>query len=194
MSDVESSVAWTEITHLCAEALSELVSVAGLIAGQVVVIGASTSEIAGKRIGTGGSRDVATAVLDGLWPVAEQRDVRLVFQCCEHLNRALVMERSTLLRFGLEEVTAVPVPGAGGAVAAAAYRRFTDPVLALSVAAHAGMDIGDTLIGMHLRRVAVPVRLAVREIGQAHVNAARTRPLLIGGERAVYDLGNEDCL
>jgi len=194
MSDVESKVALTRITDLCAGALSELFSVAGLASGQIVVVGASTSEIAGKRIGTGGSRDVATAVIDGLWPVAEQHGVRLAFQCCEHLNRALVMERSTLERFFLEEVTAVPVPGAGGAVAAAAYRRFTEPVLALAVAAHAGMDIGDTLIGMHLRRVAVPVRLAVREIGQAHVNAARTRPLLVGGERAVYDLRNEGCL
>jgi len=112
----------------------------------------------------------------------------LAIQCCEHLNRALVVERSTMESYGLEEVSVVPVPRAGGALAAYAMRHFADPVVVESIQAHAGLDIGATLIGMHLRRVAVPVRLKQQKIGQAIVIAARTRPKLIGGPRACYEL------
>ena len=152
----------------------------------LLVVGVSTSEVIGKRIGTSGSDEVAEAIYDGLARAREKRGFHLAFQCCEHLNRALVVSRAALERFGLEEVSAIPVPKAGGAMAAHAYRRMDDPVLVERVVADAGIDIGDTLIGMHLRPVAVPVRPSIRQIGQAHVTMAKTRPKLIGGARAVY--------
>jgi uncharacterized protein (TIGR01440 family) len=152
----------------------------------LLVVGVSTSEVIGRRIGTSGSEEVAEAIYDGLARVQEKRGFHLAFQCCEHLNRALVVSRAAMERFGLEEVSAIPIPKAGGAMAAHAYRRMEDPVLVERVVADAGIDIGDTLIGMHLRPVAVPVRPSVRQIGQAHVTMAKTRPKLIGGARAVY--------
>lgn len=169
-------------------AVTELAEIANLAPEQVLVIGASSSEVGGKRIGTAGSLEVAQAIVHGALRARGARGFALAFQSCEHLNRALVVERSTLRALGLEEVAAVPIPGAGGAVAATAYRTFSEPVLVEQIAAHAGLDIGDTLIGMHLRRVAVPVRLTVAQIGAAHLAAARTRPKLIGGARAVYTL------
>ena len=152
----------------------------------LLVVGVSTSEVIGRRIGTSGSDEVAEAIYDGLARMQEKRGFHLAFQCCEHLNRALVVSRAALERFGLEEVSAIPVPKAGGAMAAHAYRRLEEPVLVERVFADAGIDIGDTLIGMHLRPVAVPVRPSIRQIGQAHVTMAKTRPKLIGGARAVY--------
>lgn len=152
----------------------------------LLVIGVSTSEVIGRRIGTSGNEEVAEAIFDGLARVQEKHGFHLAFQCCEHLNRALVVSRTALERFGLEEVSAIPVPRAGGAMAAHAYRRMEEPVLVERVVADAGIDIGDTLIGMHLRPVVVPVRPSIRQIGQAHVTMAKTRPKLIGGARAVY--------
>lgn len=154
--------------------------------GKILVVGASTSEVAGKRIGTGGALEVARQLLEGIDQAADEFGFQTVYQCCEHLNRSLVMERALLEELGLREVSAVPVPGAGGSMAAAAYQSMTDPVLAESIEAHAGIDIGETLIGMHLRRIAVPYRPSLRYIGAARVNAAWSRPPLIGGERAVY--------
>jgi len=171
--------------------LRELAAVGKLGSGKVVVVGASTSEVAGIHIGKGGALEVAEQLLKGVRQASEEFGFHPVFQCCEHLNRALVMERSLLLSLGLNEVTAVPIPGAGGSMAAAAYRSMADPVLAETVQAHAGVDIGETLIGMHLRRVAVPFRPTLRYIGKARVNAAWSRPPLIGGERAVYRNPNE---
>ncbi|MCQ4088114.1 TIGR01440 family protein [Saccharibacillus sp. JS10] len=169
-------------------AVRELAETAGLKAGKVLVVGTSTSEVAGQRIGTSGALEVAQSLLAGIREVQADFGFDVVYQCCEHLNRALVMERSVLERLGLREVSAVPVPKAGGSMASAAYTSMEDPALAENIEAHAGLDIGETLIGMHLRRVAVPLRLAVRQIGAARVNAALTRPPLIGGERAVYRL------
>lgn len=169
-----------------AAVVNELAEAGRLGPGKILVVGASTSEVAGVRIGTGGALEVAQQLLEGVCRAAEQWGFHPVYQCCEHLNRALVMERSLLESLGLREVSAVPVPGAGGSMAAAAYRMLTDPVLAETVEAHAGIDIGETLIGMHLRRVAVPFRPSLRYIGLARVNAAWSRPPLIGGERAVY--------
>jgi len=166
--------------------LRELAVAGKLGPGKIVVVGVSTSEVAGVRIGTGGALEVAQQLLHGVRQAAEEFGFQPVYQCCEHLNRSLVMERSLLVSLGLNEVTAVPIPGAGGSMAAAAYRSMTDPVLAETVQAHAGVDIGETLIGMHLRRVAVPFRPTLRYIGSARVNAAWCRPPLIGGERAVY--------
>ncbi|WP_270166319.1 TIGR01440 family protein [Paenibacillus sp. SYP-B4298] len=166
----------------------ELAEVGRLRAGQLLVIGVSTSEVLGQRIGTAGTLDVARQIYAGVSAVQEQLGFYPVFQCCEHLNRALVLSREAADRYGLEEVGAVPVPGAGGSMAAYAYRSLPDAVLVESVQAHAGIDIGDTFIGMHLRKVAVPVRPSIKQLGEAHVSMAWTRPKLIGGARAVYEL------
>ncbi|MWV46561.1 TIGR01440 family protein [Paenibacillus sp. HJL G12] len=166
--------------------LRELAEAAALGPGKVVVVGTSTSEVAGRRIGTSGALEVANELLEGIDKVRGEYGFEVVFQCCEHLNRALVMERSLLESLGLTEVAAVPVPKAGGSMASAAYRSMKSPCLAEAIEADAGIDIGETLIGMHLRRVAVPYRTQLRYVGEARVNTAYTRPKLIGGERAVY--------
>lgn len=176
----------TEIRMQTAAAVDELLAVAGLEPGQVLVVGCSTSEVAGQRIGTAGSEAVAQAILEPLWEATQARGIYLACQCCEHLNRALVVQREAMERYGWEQVSVVPVPRAGGAFAARAMRHMPGAVVVEEIRAHAGLDIGLTLIGMHLRRVAVPVRLKTETIGRARVVAARTRPKLIGGERAVY--------
>jgi uncharacterized protein (TIGR01440 family) len=167
-------------------AVEGLLAVAGLKSGNIVVVGCSTSEVAGERIGTGSNAAVAEAILAGLRPPLEDRGIHLAVQCCEHLNRALVVEESCAEQYRLEPVSAVPHPGAGGAFATLAYQRCASPLLVESIRADAGLDIGDTFIGMHLKPVAVPVRLAQRDIGLAHLTLARTRPRLIGGKRARY--------
>jgi uncharacterized protein (TIGR01440 family) len=171
--------------------LSELASAGGLRAGSVVVFGVSTSEVSGKRIGTAGSEPPAARIYEGAERVRRRIGFDIVWQCCEHLNRALVTERALAEARGWTVVSAVPVPGAGGSMAAYAYRRLRDPCLVEAVQAHAGVDIGETMIGMHLRPVAVPYRPSVRWIGEARVSAAFTRPKLIGGARAVYELPPE---
>ena len=152
----------------------------------LLVIGASSSEIAGGIIGHNSAYELGEAVACAALEVCTPRGIDVAFQCCEHLNRALIMERSAAEKRGYEIVRVVPQVKAGGSLATAAWKRFDDPVAVLSVSADAGLDIGRTLIGMHLRRVAVPVRLATDRIGAAVIAAARTRPMLIGGERAVY--------
>ena len=152
----------------------------------VLVIGASTSEVIGKHIGSSGTVEVANAIYQALEDFQKKTGVQLAFQCCEHLNRALVVESDTADQKGLTEVTVVPVRSAGGAMAALAYQKMTHPVVVENIQADAGIDIGDTFIGMHLKPVVVPLRCEVSEIGNAHVTFARTRPKLIGGERAVY--------
>ncbi|WP_037986077.1 TIGR01440 family protein [Thalassobacillus devorans] len=162
-------------------------SVSGhLKAGEQFVIGCSTSEIAGERIGTSGSEEIAAVLFEEMQSLRENEKIELVFQCCEHLNRALVMERKTMEKRGYEQVSAIPVPKAGGAMAAYAFNHMEDPVVVEEIKAESGIDIGDTMIGMHLKRVAVPLRFKQKSIGKAHLTAARTRPRLIGGERAVY--------
>lgn len=167
------------------EAAAELCDRAGLKPGQILVVGCSSSEICGDRIGSNSSVEAARAVFDGISAALAERSVFLAAQCCEHLNRAVVVERDAVP--GREIVNAVPQPKAGGSFAATAYSRFSDPVVLEEIRADAGLDIGDTLIGMHLKKVAVPVRLSRSEIGCAHIAAARTRPKYIGGGRAVYD-------
>ena len=155
--------------------------------GQVLVIGCSTSEVMGEKIGTAGTIDTAELIYEELKEYADKSGVSLAFQCCEHLNRAIVIERETAETKNLDEVTVVPVRKAGGAMATHAYHRFQDPVIVEHIKADGGIDIGDTFIGMHLKHVAVPVRVSVRSLGHAHVTLARTRPKLIGGNRAVYE-------
>lgn len=164
----------------------ELIETAGLQPGDVLVVGCSSSEIIGQRIGKNSSIDAAKAVAAGLLPLLRERRIWLAAQCCEHLNRALIVERDAARQYGWEEVTVVPQPHAGGSFATTVWQNFSQPVAVESIRAHAGMDIGDTLIGMHLKHVAVPVRLSVKRIGEANLVCARTRPKYIGGPRAVY--------
>ncbi|TCP57727.1 uncharacterized protein (TIGR01440 family) [Tumebacillus sp. BK434] len=173
------------------QAIGDLQAQAQLTGEHILVIGASSSEVVGKRIGSGGSLNAAAMIVEAVLEARATYGFHVAFQCCEHLNRALVVERDTLRQFGLEEVVVVPVPTAGGAVASTAYRKLNRPAMVERIQAHAGLDIGDTLIGMHLRPVAVPVRGTLREIGEAHVTMARTRPKLIGGARAVYFFDQE---
>ncbi|BCJ87668.1 TIGR01440 family protein [Effusibacillus dendaii] len=177
-----------EIAKLTLQLVEELQQSANLRPDQILVVGASSSEVIGRQIGTAGSVDVAKAIVDGVLAARDRFGFQVAFQCCEHLNRALVVERRTLQEYRLEEVMAVPVPRAGGAVASEAFRRLKQPVLAEHIQAHAGIDIGDTFIGMHLRPVAVPLRSKIQSIGQAHITLATTRPKLIGGGRTVYIL------
>lgn len=154
---------------------------------RLLAVGCSSSEIAGGVIGHASAYELGEQVADEILAVSEEMGFECAFQCCEHLNRALVMERETAEKRGYEIVCVTPQPKAGGSLATAAYRALRDPVVVQEVRADAGIDIGRTLIGMHLRPVAVPVRLKTDRIGEAIVIAARTRPRLIGGERARYE-------
>ncbi len=176
-----------EIRQAARIAVEELIKEADLKAGQILVVGCSSSEILGETIGHGSSLEAAETVFDALYPLLQEKGIYLAAQCCEHLNRALIIERACAERYGLEEVCVVPQPKAGGSFATTAWRRFSDPVAVEHLRAHAGLDIGGTLIGMHLREVAVPVRLPIDHVGQAHLLAARTRPKFIGGIRARYE-------
>ena len=155
---------------------------------KLLVVGCSTSEISGGVIGHASQPNLGEDVAGAILESAEKFGIDVAFQCCEHLNRALVMEAEAAEKYGYEIVAAVPHPKAGGSCASAAYRMMKSPVLVETVSADAGLDIGQTLIGMHLKRVAVPVRLSMDKIGSALLTAARTRPALIGGERAKYTL------
>ena len=176
-----------EIRNEARSAALELVEAAGLHAGDIFVVGCSTSEVTGNRIGKASVPVAAEALLEGIYPVLRERGIYLAAQCCEHLNRALILERACAERYGLEIVSVLPQPKAGGAFATAAYAALEQPVAVESVRAHAGIDIGGTLIGMHLRAVAVPVRLSLGSIGKASILCARTRPKYIGGPRAKYE-------
>jgi uncharacterized protein (TIGR01440 family) len=166
-------------------AITELCNTAKLKAGAIVVIGCSSSEIAGHNIGCDSNPDIARAVFEGIYEILNEKGIYLAAQCCEHLNRAIITEREAVIN--TEAVNVVPQPKAGGSFATAAYGAFKDPVAIEKIRADAGLDIGGTLIGMHLKEVAVPVKLATKKIGQAIVIAARTRPKFIGGIRAVYN-------
>ena len=176
-----------ELTEQAAQAVRELLDTADLHAGDIFVVGCSSSEITGGRIGKASSLEAAEAVLRGIWPILGERGIWLAAQCCEHLNRALIIEDACARQYGYDPVCVVPQPKAGGSFATAAWRSFEHPVAVEHIRAHAGLDIGGTLIGMHLRDVAVPVRLSLDHIGNATLLCARTRPKLIGGSRAVYE-------
>ncbi|MBR2472621.1 MAG: TIGR01440 family protein [Clostridia bacterium] len=177
---------YNELTIQAKIALSELLEQANLKPGNLLVIGCSSSEIMGEKIGKGSSLDAAKAVFEGVYPLLREKGIYLAVQCCEHLNRSLIVERELAEKKGYEIVNVVPQLHAGGSFAVTAFERFEDAVAVESVCADAGMDIGDTLIGMHLKRVAVPVRVSIKKIGQANLVCARTRPKYIGGPRAIY--------
>ena len=169
--------------------ISEIIEKASLKKGNILVIGCSTSEIIGSKIGTNSAPEVASEVFGAFLECAKEHGIYLAVQCCEHLNRAIVIERAAAAH--LEQVNVVPQPKAGGSMATQAYASFDEPVVVEEIKADAGLDIGLTLIGMHLKKVAVPLRLENNRIGEALVVAARTRPKFIGGSRAVY---NEEML
>ncbi|MFD1852183.1 TIGR01440 family protein [Oceanobacillus bengalensis] len=168
-------------------AVNEWMESGHLIGGNIFVIGCSTSEVSGKRIGSSGSEEIAGVIFNQLVSLQKRTGIKLAFQCCEHLNRAIVVERETMLAYHLEEVSVVPVKKAGGSMAAYAYQQMADPVVVEYIKAQAGMDIGETMIGMHLQHVAVPLRFKQRYVGEARLTAAYTRPKLIGGLRANYE-------
>lgn len=169
----------------------ELITLSKLRAGDILVVGCSSSEIMGDKIGTNSDIDAAKEVFDGIYSVLCDKHIFLAAQCCEHLNRALVMEQEAAEQYRLSQVNAIPQKKAGGSFAVAAYHAFQAPVLVEAVQAKAGIDIGETLIGMHIAPVAVPVRCSLRTIGQARINCARSRLKFTGGSRAVY---NEDLM
>ena len=177
---------YEEITLQARTVVTELLEQANMRPGSLLVIGCSSSEMVGEKIGKGSSMDAAQAAFAGIAPVLKERGIELAVQCCEHLNRALIMERRVAEKRGYEIVNVVPQPKAGGSFAVTAWNAMEDPVAVEEIKAEAGIDIGGTLIGMHLRRVAVPVRTSLNKIGGAIVLCARTRPKFIGGSRAVY--------
>ncbi|MBR4668156.1 MAG: TIGR01440 family protein [Butyrivibrio sp.] len=178
------------ITEQSKTAVSEILAGARLKKGDIFVIGCSSSEILGDQIGTATNLDSANAVFDGIIPVLKEHGIFAAAQCCEHLNRALVVEREAMEKYGFEQVNAIPQPNhAGGAFGTVCYERFDDPVLVESIEgkADAGIDIGGTMIGMHMHSVVVPMRISLRKIGEAPIICARHRPKYVGGQRAIYD-------
>lgn len=173
------------VKEQCEKIIYELIDLAKLKSGDIVIVGCSTSEVVGSKIGTDSNPDVAKDIFDGIYQTLEKKGVFLAVQCCEHLNRAVVVSRDAL-PFA-ERVNVVPQKKAGGSLATVAYQNIPNAIVVEQIKADAGIDIGDTFIGMHLKEVAVPVRLSLNAIGQAHLTCARTRPKFIGGVRAVYD-------
>ena len=173
------------IKNQCEKAVNELISLAKLKKGDLLVVGCSTSEVVGSKIGTNSDENTAEQIFDAIYSTAKEHSIKLAVQCCEHLNRAIVIERDALSNY--EEVNVIPQKKAGGSLATVAYHKFDDPIVVEFIKADAGMDIGDTFIGMHSKQVAVPVRLSIKEIGSAHLTCARVRPKFIGGIRAIYD-------
>lgn len=187
---MEQNLQLSQIRKQAQQAVAELCDAAHLRPGALFVVGCSSSEVLGERIGTHTSMDVAGALYEGIASELKERGVFLAAQCCEHLNRALVVERTVLERYDLEQVNAIPQPNhAGGAFASVTWNRMADPVLveSLSARADAGIDIGGTLIGMHIHPVVVPVRISIDRIGEASILCARRRPKYVGGQRAIYD-------
>ncbi len=169
----------------------ELIEISKIKSGEIFIVGCSSSEIMGNKIGTNSDVDAAKEVFEGIYSVLQEHGIYLAAQCCEHLNRALVIEQEAAEKYNLSQVNAIPQKKAGGSFATAAYHAFSEPVLVEEIKAKAGMDIGETLIGMHMAPVAVPVRCSLRQIGEARVNCARSRLKFTGGSRAIY---NEDLL
>lgn len=168
------------------DVVNELLQAANLQEGQILVVGCSSSEVANHGIGSYSSEKIGKAIFETINEIAKDNKIYLATQCCEHLNRAIIVEKECADKYNLEEVNVIPQLKAGGSFSTAAYSGFNKPTAVEAIKAHAGIDIGDTLIGMHLKAVAVPVRTSKSNIGNAHVVCARTRAKYIGGERAIY--------
>ncbi len=182
-------MAMESVKQEAATLLTEVIGLSKIQKGDLLVIGCSSSEVLGKRIGTGSSVEAAEAIFEGFAPILKEHGIALAAQCCEHLNRALVVERTTMERFGLTQVNVIPQPKAGGSFATTVYKAFDDPIVVESTEqkAVAGIDIGGVMIGMHIMPVVVPLKITQRRIGEAVITAARRRPKYVGGIRAVYD-------
>ena len=167
--------------------LSEMEQQVEFKSGQLFVVGCSTSEVLGSKIGTAGAMEIAEILYGEFSKFAQRHNLYLAFQGCEHINRALTLEYEAAEKFGYEPVTVIPIKHAGGSMSAYAYTQLQQPVVVEHIRAHAGIDIGQTLIGMHLKEVAIPIRTSVKQIGEAIVTVAKTRPKLIGGPRAKYE-------
>lgn len=188
--ELEQKQLHQQVTEEARKAARQLVEAAHLRRGQIVVVGCSTSEVVGHRVGSWSTPEIGQAIFDGLNEVFAPLGIYIAAQCCEHLNRALIVEHEAVP--GAEIVNVKPQPKAGSSFATAAYNGFRHPVALEEIRADAGLDIGGTLIGMHLKKVAVPVRLEQNHIGNAILLAARVRPKFIGGERAIYDEALKD--
>ena len=174
-----------EIAGQASSAVTELIETANLKPGATVVIGCSSSEVAGHRIGSYPSTEIARVLYDAIADVLENKGMYLAAQCCEHLNRCIIIEQEAVPN--AEIVNVVPWKKSGGSFASRAYEMMRHPVAVERIQADAGLDIGDTFIGMHLKSVVVCVRTKINTVGNAHTTAARTRPKFVGGERARYD-------
>ena len=168
------------------KAISELIEKSEVSKGDLIVVGCSTSEIIGEKIGSNSSFETAKIVFDAIYEEILKNNLFLAAQCCEHLNRALIIEKEVALKNNWPIVCAVPKPKAGGSFATCAYEAFNAPVTVEKIEAKAGLDIGQTLIGMHLSSVAVPLRISIKKIGNAIITCAKTRPKYIGGPRTHY--------
>ncbi len=182
MNDIRS-----EINQVLDAAVAALQTAGDIPEGGLIVLGCSTSEVAGARIGKGSVPELGEIIAEAMLTACRKRGLNAAFQCCEHLNRAIVMEQSVLREHGCTQVKAIPQPKAGGSVPAAAWKMLRQPALAVSVQADAAIDIGDTLVGMHIRPVAVPLRIDVSRVGHANLVMAYSRLPYIGGSRAVYE-------
>ena len=176
----------SSIREQAASIAEELIQTAGMKPGQILVVGCSSSEVAAHKIGCYSSKEIGETLFHAIHDVTEKYGLYLASQCCEHLNRALIIEEEAAVKYNLEMVNVKPQLKAGGSFSTATWEGLNAPCAVERIQAHAGIDIGDTLIGMHLRAVAVPVRTSVKSIGSAHVTCARTRLKFIGGERAIY--------
>lgn len=176
-----------EIKQNALTAVKELVQISKLKKGDILVVGCSSSEMLGEKIGSHSSIDAAEAAFAGIYTYLCEKGIYLAAQCCEHLNRAIIIEKEAAQLYGYPQVNVIPQPKAGGSFSTTAYKNFKEPVAVEEIKAQAGIDIGGTLIGMHLQPVAVPTRLSINKIGKANIVCARTRPKFIGGIRAIYD-------
>lgn len=176
-----------ELTQQAKTAVLEIIEQAKIGKGSIFVVGCSSSTVKGKNYGKASSMEIAQAIFDGIYPELKSRGIFLAAQCCEHLNRAIITEREAAEKLREPEVNVVPQPKAGGSFATITYNTLENPVAVEHIKADAGIDIGGVLIGMHLKEVAVPLVISVKNIGKAHITSARTRPKFIGGERAHYN-------
>lgn len=186
-SFIGSDFMFEELTQQAKTAVLEIIEQAKIGKGSIFVVGCSSSTVKGENYGKASSMEIAQAIFDGIYPELKSRGIFLAAQCCEHLNRAIITEREAAEKLREPEVNVVPQPKAGGSFATITYNTLENPVAVEHIKADAGIDIGGVLIGMHLKEVAVPLVISVKNIGKAHITSARTRPKFIGGERAHYN-------
>lgn len=186
-SFIGSDFMFEELTQQAKTAVLEIIEQAKIGKGSIFVVGCSSSTVKGENYGKASSMEIAQAIFDGIYPELKSRGIFLAAQCCEHLNRAIITEREAAEKLREPEVNVVPQPKAGGSFATITYNTLENPVAVEHIKADAGIDIGGVLIGMHLKEVAVPLVISVKNIGKAHITSARTRLKFIGGERAHYN-------